>query len=318
MSNHQRRDLVAEPPHRGQGAVHLAAAVLPGTRGRSRRPRDRGRRGARPRTRRTRRGARRPARCRRASRPPRTAACPSNSSTVQPLATAWSTASANRARASSSPRQSIGVGDAQSRRGRDRQGRRRRSAREHVEQCRGVGHGRGEHGDAVERAPWPGPRRRWADTPGVGFSADDAAQRGGDATRTGGVGAERERRPRRSRPRPPTRSSNRPRCTSGSTRVAARPVLRRAGADQAGGELVEVGLARRRPRRHRAGAARPAPMRVGHVRERRAGGGGRHAGDVDVVLHRERHAGEREVGPRGEPGVDLGDAAPAAPPGPWT
>ena len=66
----------------------------------------------------------------------------------------------------------------------------------------------------------------------------------------------------------------------------------RAHADQPGGELVEIGLADQ----DRAGGEQPLDRggrRAGHVGELRAGGGGRQAGDVDIVLDRERHAPER-------------------------
>ncbi len=80
---------------------------------------------------------------------------------------------------------------------------------------------------------------------------------------------------------------------SSASNGVARNAVGRAHADQAGRELVEIGLAdddgagRAQPR-HRGGVA---PRRVG---EGRAGGGGRQAGDVDVVLHGDRHAVERQ------------------------
>ena len=76
---------------------------------------------------------------------------------------------------------------------------------------------------------------------------------------------------------------------SRASKRAARPAVGRARADQAGGELVEVGLAHA----HRAGVDQLL-HRGGVLRRRvlegRAGGGGGQAGDVDVVLDRERHA----------------------------
>ncbi len=70
--------------------------------------------------------------------------------------------------------------------------------------------------------------------------------------------------------------------------AAARPAVGRAGADQAGGELVEVGLAHADRTGidqllHRRGVLQRPRL------EGRAGGGGGEAGDVDVVLDRERH-----------------------------
>ena len=68
--------------------------------------------------------------------------------------------------------------------------------------------------------------------------------------------------------------------------------VRGAGAGQAGGELVQVGLADD----DRAGVEQPAhAVRVPGrgVAERRAGRGGGQPGDVDVVLDRERDAEQR-------------------------
>ena len=75
----------------------------------------------------------------------------------------------------------------------------------------------------------------------------------------------------------------------------ARRAVGRAHADQAGGELVEIGLA------DDDGAGPPEPRDAGRVlarvvREGRAGGGGRQSRDVDIVLDRDRHAVEREIG----------------------
>ena len=73
----------------------------------------------------------------------------------------------------------------------------------------------------------------------------------------------------------------------------ARHAVGRAHADQAGGELVEVGLA------DDDGAGLDQALHdLGRllrlVGEARAGGGRRQAGDVDIVLHREGHAVERQ------------------------
>ena len=76
--------------------------------------------------------------------------------------------------------------------------------------------------------------------------------------------------------------------TSGGSSALRRRAVRRAGADQAGGELVEVGLAdddraggprARRPRRRRGRRRRRSPGSAAVVGD---------AGDVDVVLDDER------------------------------
>ena len=128
-------------------------------------------------------------------------------------------------------------------------------------------------------------------TPSVGqrarrrLQADDAAQRGRDPSRTGGVGPERDRDLAVATP-PPTPSSNPPRCTR-ARRGCGTARMRRPGADQAGRELIEVGLADARPRRHRAAADRRSPSRPATYANAGQAGGGGHAGDVDVVLDRE-------------------------------
>ena len=68
-----------------------------------------------------------------------------------------------------------------------------------------------------------------------------------------------------------------------------------AGAVEAGGELVQVGLAEG----NRAGRDEARDHRRigrGSVGEVRAAGGGRQAGLIDVVLHREGHAVQRQAG----------------------
>ena len=88
------------------------------------------------------------------------------------------------------------------------------------------------------------------------------------------------------------------RSTRHSTRRprVARHRMRRAGAVQPGGELVEVGL----PDRDRAGRDETlncCGMPVRGVGEGGAGGGGRHERDVDIVFDRERDAPKRQPGP---------------------
>ena len=128
-----------------------------------------------------------------------------------------------------------------------------------------------------------------ADHPERGFDPDDALQACGHASRACGVGADRDvgfaggDRDRRSR-------AGSAADEFGPAAVGHRAV-RRAGADEAGRELVEVGLAdddraRRPQRRHGRGVA------VGRVGELRAGGGGGQAGGVDVVLDGEPDAGQ--------------------------
>ena len=76
--------------------------------------------------------------------------------------------------------------------------------------------------------------------------------------------------------------------TSAGSQAVARHGIGRAHADEAGGELVEIGLAddeRARALRSRATASASRSRRIGKVR---TGRGGRQAGDVDVVLDRER------------------------------
>ena len=113
---------------------------------------------------------------------------------------------------------------------------------------------------------------------------------GGHAAGAGGVGAERQRHQ--------TRGDRNRRARARSARDQrrieriARHAIGRAHADQAGGELVEVGLADD----DGAGAFEPRDggrVPAGIVGKRRAGGGRRQAGDVDVVLDRDRHAEQR-------------------------
>ena len=165
---------------------------------------------------------------------------------------------------------------------------------------RRIGHRQREDRDAVEAAA-RGHDAAGADAARRRLQADDVVEAGRHAARAGGVGAERERdvaacdRDRRARARAAADAIGRER--------AARPAVRRARADEAGRELVEVGLAEA----DRAGLdqlrnrCRVAARQVG---ERRARRGGREAGDVDVVLDRERHAEQRQ---RREHGRAIGE-----------
>ena len=68
----------------------------------------------------------------------------------------------------------------------------------------------------------------------------------------------------------------------------------RAHADEAGGELIEIGLADD----DGAGRAQFCDRRRilrRHIGEGRAGGGGRHAQRVDIVFHRDGHAVKRKL-----------------------
>ena len=94
----------------------------------------------------------------------------------------------------------------------------------------------------------------------------------------------------RRRPRRPSPTTNRR--APAPVEHVARNAVRAARADQTGGELIEIGLADQHRARRPAGAAPPA-HRVAGIGETRAGRGRRHPGDVDVVLHRERHAPQR-------------------------
>ncbi len=160
----------------------------------------------------------------------------------------------------------------------------------HVVDRVGVGGGPREHRHAVERTH----RRHHAvvrQHARRGLRAHDAAERGGDASGAGGVGAERERHLAGGDDdrRPGARTA---RDQRGIERIAARAVVRRPRADEPGGELVEVGLAREhRARGEQLLDHRGRPRR--HVGELGTPGSRRHVGDVDVVLHRERHPGER-------------------------
>ena len=77
-----------------------------------------------------------------------------------------------------------------------------------------------------------------------------------------------------------------------------------AGADETGGELVEIGLSDG----DRPGFTQPRHGEGIGLRiagERVAAGGGRHAGHVDIVLHGEGHAPERTGGIEGAERIGL-------------
>ena len=108
------------------------------------------------------------------------------------------------------------------------------------ERGEGIVDGEREHRDAIERAAGRHDARG-GDQAEARLEADDVAQPRRHAARAGGVGAERERneagadRDRRTRAR-----------SAGNQRrieQVARSAVGRAHADEAGGELVEIGLA---------------------------------------------------------------------------
>ena len=137
---------------------------------------------------------------------------------------------------------------------------------------------------------------------------DDAAERCGLANRPAGVGAERQRHHacrhggRRSAARPARRAILRP----GIARRAECRVLRR-GAHR---ELVAVGLADD----DRAGGVEPGDdggvVRRDEVLEHARRGGRHEPARADVVLHRDRHAEERQVRQLGAAEIELGGARP--------
>jgi hypothetical protein len=149
-----------------------------------------------------------------------------------------------------------------------------------------------EHRDAVEAAT--GRHDATRREPALGrLQSGDVAEARRHPAGAGGVGAERKRdlAGRDDIGRAGTRAAADVRRVE---RVGDR-AERRAGADQAGRELVEVGLADH----DRAGIDEALhERRVGQRRREReagAGGGRRQPGDVDVVLHCERHAVERHL-----------------------
>ena len=156
----------------------------------------------------------------------------------------------------------------------------------------GVVDGEREHRDAVERAAGRH-RAGGRDHAEARLQADDIAEAGRHAARARRVGAERERhQPGRDRD---ARARAGPAGNELWVERIARHPIGRAHADETGRELVEIGLADR----DRAGGAQPLHAgRVGlrRVGEGRARGGGRQAGDIDVVLDGERHAVERQRG----------------------
>ncbi len=173
-----------------------------------------------------------------------------------------------------------------------------RGAAQHGIQQRRIPHRAGDRAGGVQRR---GERQATAErhTPCRALEADQTLQRGRDPQRATGVGAERG--PGRAR-------GDTDRAAGGRAAGNARPVVDRGGrrvprravmridADAGEGEFAQVGV----PDQCGAGGAQPCDgrgvagggCRVGH---RGGGGGGRMAGDVEQVLHRDRQATQRRA-----------------------
>ncbi|MCY1429243.1 hypothetical protein D9M71_451530 [compost metagenome] len=165
-----------------------------------------------------------------------------------------------------------------------------------------VGHGQGEDRDAVDRATGrhqPGIRQ-----PALGrLEPDDIVEARRHPTRASRVGPQRERHQ-------PARHHRGGTGTGTAADVfrlegVAHRAIGRTGADQAGGELVEVGLADQ-DGAGRAQAGDHGRIGFGAVGELRAGGGGGPAGGVDIVLDGERHAVQRQLLDLSAGGVEQG------------
>ena len=162
-----------------------------------------------------------------------------------------------------------------------------------------VGHVVGHHRHAVEAAAG---RDHPAGAPPAlgGLQADQAVERCGHPARAGCVGA--QRKGHQPRPHRDARARARPAADIVEIVDAARLAIGASRPHQAGGELVEVGLA------HQDRARSDQPRHhLGRDRRRigigRTGRRGRQAGHVDIVLHRERHAGQGQHLSGRNPGV---------------
>ena len=162
---------------------------------------------------------------------------------------------------------------------------------QHREHGGRVGDVAGEHADAVERAAGR-EHAAGADEPAGRLQPDDPVHRGRHPARAGGVGAQGEGDD------PGGDGDGAARARPAGDQIAAEHALgsavRGAGAVEAGGELVEVGLADD----DRAGGEQPGDaggVPVRGVGERRAGGRGGEPGDVDVVLDGAGHGVERQL-----------------------
>ena len=211
-----------------------------------------------------------------------------------------------RARRSAAPRTSPVSAALKSGTGSRRARRVRRiGAGDHRQRERGIADGPGQRTDLIERR---GERQQpVARDAAVGrLQPDDAAQRRRLADRSAGVGAERERRHaggdghRRSAARSAGNAIGRPRIP----RRAERRVLGRRSHR----ELVAVGLA------DDDGAGRLEPRDDGGVERRHERledprrGGRPDAARAEVVLERDRHAGQRTIAPAIAVAIDRGGA----------
>ena len=166
------------------------------------------------------------------------------------------------------------------------------------EHRRSIVGGEREHRYAVERAACRHQAGR-GDEAEARLEADDVVEHGRHAARSRGVGAERHRDEAGRDRDPGTRA--RPAGDQRGIERIARCSIGGTGADEPGRELVEIGLA------DDDGAGQAQPGDRGRVPARtigkcRAGGGGRQAEGVDIVLHPDRNAVQRQAGlaPLGE------------------
>jgi hypothetical protein len=155
----------------------------------------------------------------------------------------------------------------------------------------GVVHRQCEHRHAIQRAARRHHARRAEPAPG-GLQADDIVEAGRHAARARGVRAQGKRRQ-------PARHHGRGAGTGTAADVlrlegVGHGAQRRTRAHQAGGELVQVGLAHQ-DGAGRAQAAHDGGVLIGHIGEFGAGGRGGPARGVDVVLDGEGHAIQRQA-----------------------
>ena len=145
----------------------------------------------------------------------------------------------------------------------------------------------------------PARRRAVLTRPARGLQPHDVVEGGRHAAGAGGVGAEREAHQAARRRPPPSPSSSRPRCTPGRTRIDSAPYGERVPTRPVANWSRLVLPTRIAPGLPKATHDRRGGLR--HVGEGRARRGRGMAGDVDVVLDRERHAVERQRRARAPP-----------------
>ncbi len=126
-----------------------------------------------------------------------------------------------------------------------------------------------------------------------GLQADDVIKACRNATGPGGVGAQRKRH------QPARHHRGRAGTGAAADVITVKSVhhcaIRRAGADQPGGELIEVGFANHN-RASGFQAGDDGGVGVGVKGKIRTGGGGREARDINIVLHRKGDAEQRQRG----------------------